>query len=347
MTSEIDGYGTSVAVTGTMIYDSAGNLLSETTGISSTAAYDHHATTSYGYDAMRRTTQVIEGYGSAVQRTTTTVYDSAGDVLSTKDPLGNVVSYGYDQQGRQTTQIDGYGSSVAVTGTMIYDAAGNLLSETSGSSSTVGYDQHTTTSYGYDAANRQSQVISGYGSSVAATATMVYDAAGNLLSETTGISATGSYDHHAATSYDYDSMNRQVTVISGYGTPAAVTGTMIYDSAGNLLSETTGVSTTGAYDHHATTSYGYDALNRATRTIEGYGSSVQRTTTTAFDAAGNTLSVTDPLGHITSYAYNALNQQTQVISAYGTSVAVTGTMIYDAAGNLLSETSGYSATDVP
>jgi YD repeat-containing protein len=73
-TQQIDAYGTSVAVTATLLYDAAGNLLSETTGQSTTASDDHHATTSYGYDALNRQTQIIERYRAGVF--------AAGDVRS-------------------------------------------------------------------------------------------------------------------------------------------------------------------------------------------------------------------------------------------------------------------------
>src|SRR5260370_12373022 len=91
---------------------------------------------------------------------------------------------------------------------------------------------------------------------------MLFDLAGNLLSQTDGISTTASYDHHTTTSYGYDSMNRQNQVIQGFGTSVAVTGTLIYDLAGNLLSQTSGISSTPTYDHHTTTNFSYSALNR-------------------------------------------------------------------------------------
>jgi RHS repeat-associated protein len=344
VTQEIEGYSTSVATTATMIYDTFGNLLSETTGISSTAAYDHHTTTSFGYDAMRRQTLLVEAYGTGLQRTTTTVYDGIGDTLYTTDPLGHIASFAYDQLGRTTTQIGAYGTSVAATTTMIYDNAGNLLSETTGQSTTASYAHASTTSFGYDAVNRQNKVITGFGAAEASTATMIYDLNGNLLSQTSGYSSTSTYTHVCTTSYGYDSMNRQNKVITAFGTSIAVTATMIYDQAGNLLSETSEISSTSSYDHHTTTSFGYDALNRQKSVTDAYGASIARTTTTAFDAAGNTLSVTDPLNQITSYAYDALNRQTKQIDGYGSSVAVTATMSYDAAGNLLSETTGQSTT---
>jgi RHS repeat-associated protein len=341
VTREIHGFGAAEQTSTTMIYDAAGNLLSQTSGIAS--ANQLLSTTSYAHDAMRRVTQTLEGFGSSVQRSSSSTFDGIGDVLSTTDPNGNVTSFAYDQIGRQITLIAGFGTAVATTTTTIYDNTGNTLSQTSGISTTASYDHHTTTSYGYDAVNRQNQVISGFGAADATTSTMIYDLAGNLLSQTDGISTTASYDHHTTTSYGYDAMNRQNQVIQGFGTSVAVTGTMIYDLAGNLLSQTSGISSTVSYDHHTTTSYAYDALNRG-QAIEAFGTNIQRTTTILNDAAGNTLSTTDPLGHITSYAYNALNQQTKVIQGFGTSVAVTGTMIYDSQGNVLSETDNQSTT---
>src|SRR5260370_42231888 len=106
---------------------------------------------------------------------------------------------------------------------MIYDNAGNVLSETSGSSTTASYDHHAITSYGYDAVNRLNQVIRAYGSTAASTATMIYDLAGNLLSQTDGISVTASYDHHTTARYGYDVMNRQNQGIEGEGTAEATT----------------------------------------------------------------------------------------------------------------------------
>jgi RHS repeat-associated protein len=345
-TTVVEGYGTAVATTATMIYDTAGNLSSETSGISSTVAYDHHTTTSYAYDGLRRETQLIEAYGTTLQRTTTTLYDAIGDVLSVTDPAGHIVSYAYDQVGRQTTEIDAYGTAIATTGTMIYDNAGNLLSLTTGSSTTTSYDHHATTSYGYDALNRQNQVISGYGAPEASTTTMAFDLAGNLTSETQGYSSTSTYTHATTATYAYDVMNRQTGVTQGAGSTVAVTATMAYDLAGNLVSETDSISTTSAsYDHHVVTSFAYDALNRQIGKTDAVGvTGLVRSSSTAFDAAGNVLSTTDALGHISSYAYNALNQKTTEIDAYSTPVAVTGTMAYDAAGNLLSETTGQSTT---
>jgi hypothetical protein len=55
--------------------------VSETTGIAS--SNQQKVTTSFGYDVLNRQTQVIEAYGvTGVQRTTTMIFDAAGNVLS-------------------------------------------------------------------------------------------------------------------------------------------------------------------------------------------------------------------------------------------------------------------------
>src|SRR5439155_17485015 len=144
--------------------------------------------------------------------------------------------------------------------------------------------------------------------------TMLFDAAGNLTSETTG--AASSNQQLVTTSYGYDALNRQNEIIEAYGVTAVQrTTTMIFDAAGNLLSETTGQASNSSYAHPLTTSYAYDAANRQTRVIDAFGTSLARTSTTVYDVAGRVSSTTDPLGHNTSYAYDALNRQTQAIDA--------------------------------
>jgi RHS repeat-associated protein len=186
------------------------------------------------------------------------------------------------------------------------------------------------TSYAYDSLNRQTLEIDAYGSSVAATTTTAYDAAGNVLYT---VDPAGH-----VTSYAYDSANRRTVEVDGYGSPVAATTTTVYDSAGNVL------STTDPLGH--VTSYAYDSANRRTVEVDGYGTGLQRTTTTAYDAAGNVLSRTDARGTITSYAYDSDNRQVAQIDAYGTGLQRTATTVYDAAGLTVRTTDalGYTTT---
>ena len=79
------------------------------------------------------------------------------------------------------------------TTTTAYDAVGNVRSTTN----PVG----ATTSYAYDALNRQTQMIEAYGSAVQRTTTTSYDAVGNVLSTTN--------PRGYVTSYAYDALNRR------------------------------------------------------------------------------------------------------------------------------------------
>jgi len=67
---------------------------------------------------------------------------------------------------------------------------------------------------------------------------------------------------------------------------------------------------------------------------------VQRTTTTAYDAVGNVLSVTNPRGIVTSFGYDADNRRVMEVDASGNSLQRTLTTVYDAVGNVLSRTDG-------
>jgi RHS repeat-associated protein len=302
-----------VSSTSTMVYDKAGNLVSETNGYSTIGTYSHIYVTSYLYDTLNRQIKVIQGYGTSLAAITTTVYDRAGNVLSTQDPVNNVTSFGYDADNRQNQIIRGYNnSSVSSTATMLYDPAGNLLSETDGIG-TVGYDHETVTSYGYDPLNRQTTVILAFGSALASTSVRAYDPNGNLTTLTTGISSTLAYSHIATTQYAYDVLNRQTSQTDPLG---HVTST-IYDADNNVIR---------TYDalNNATTMT-YDALNRLKTSQEPSGG----ISTTVYDAASNVIQTIDQLGHTTSYSFDSLNRQTQVTDARN---AITTTM-YDAAGN--------------
>ena len=81
-----------------------------------------------------------------------------------------------------------------------------------------------------------------------------------------------------------------------------------------------------------------DALGRQTKITQpdpdGAGSLTRPFTTFAYDAAGNLLSVTDPLNHVTSYEYDDLHRRIKITDAESGET----TFGYDSAGRLLSLT---------
>jgi RHS Repeat len=159
--------------------------------------------------------------------------------------------------------------------------------------------------------------------------TMAYDAAGHLVSQTTGqspgwlsqgtlyslwIDSEGNwkwlaptetapegwtpYAKPMTTNYGYDALGRQTKVVVAAQSPLFnQKTTMAYDAAGDLTSMTTpGTELTP----RVRTDYAYDALGRQTKATAGANvAGLSRTTTTQYDAANNVVQVTDPLGVIT------------------------------------------------
>jgi RHS repeat-associated protein len=201
-----------------------------------------------------------------------------------------------------------------------------------------------------------------------ATSTFVYDARGNVTSQT---DADG-----VATAYAYDTRDRLAEVQDATG------GRLIYifDSDGNRLSEEIrdggnvlkrkrsysydklGRMTTERDAQNRATTYEYDAASRQTAVVDALGhrtqhtyddlgrltqtvadaatGGIQATTQFTYDAAGNLRSVIDPKGLNTSYIYNTLGQLTQLQSPD------TGTTdyTYDVAGNRLTQTDARAIT---
>jgi RHS repeat-associated protein len=297
-----------------MIYDTAGNLLSETTGSSSTTSYDHHTTTSYGYDALNRETTRIDAYGvTGVQRTVTTVFDAAGEVQASIDALGNATTHTYDALGRET-QVQ----TPAGYATTVYDAASNVVNtiDANNNKSTFAYDalnRQTTatdplggvTSYSYDAANNRVNLIDPDNNKT----TFVFDALNRLTQQTDplGHSATFAYsatDHLTSTTdrdgrvdtFSYDALDRETgaTWLSSLGATVN-TLTFTYDAAGEQLT---------AADNNGTYTMAYDVLGRMTSEQEPYG----QVLTFTFDAASNRATRTDSQSGVATETYDALNR---------------------------------------
>jgi YD repeat-containing protein len=148
-------------------------------------SYPDLSTNQFPYDpTFHEPTVVVDGNGN---RTTMTYDQTTGELLTVTDALNHTTAYVY------------------------YPAGGTYA----GLVRTVTGPNGNVTSYGYDANRHVTTESDGYGSAVASTTTMLYDAAGNLLSETTGQSVTASYAHPSTTSYGYDPINRVNQQIDG------------------------------------------------------------------------------------------------------------------------------------
>lgn len=271
------------------------------------------------------------------------MFDAADNVWWVQDPRGVIASYVYDARDRRTDAYEGWKdgppTSYARRTTMTYDAVGNLISSSAGLSSTV--PQHRSVAgYAYDALNRRTAVTEAVAEPEQRTTTTLYDAADNVRE----VSRPRVPDNPLAgqpiptprnfvTTYAYNRLNQRTGVTEAVGATADQrSATMLYDANGNLLSVTTGLAPGNpTREHRITTSYAYDALDRPIKVIEAWNDdSVKRTTTTAYDAVGNVLAVTNPRGFSTAYDYDTLNRRIQMTDARGPVQTS-----YDAADNVV------------
>jgi RHS repeat-associated protein len=136
--------------------------------------------------------------------------------------------------------------------------------------------------------------------------TRVYDATGNLVSETDPLGRK--------TSIGYDLLGRPTSLVEAdpdgaTGPLTAPASTFVYGATGWLLSATNA--------NEATTRFEYDARGRQTKEIQPHPTSVHLldvgpTTTWEYDAAGRLTVEIDPLNRRTDYEYDSANRVTKV-----------------------------------
>jgi YD repeat-containing protein len=154
-----------------------------------------------------------------------TVYNNAGQVVSTRDPRGTVTAMSYDSAGRRQTTTAADGTSLARTNYIVYDKAGRVLRtitnwiddgnspdavDTQGSwvfdptSHGTNNDQNLINRFVYDNVGRITQRIDPMGHMT----TTNYRKDGRIMEMTDPETTT--------TAYRYDALNRRVRVVAGY-----------------------------------------------------------------------------------------------------------------------------------
>lgn len=325
-------------------YDNGGNLIAETdaAGNQTTYAYSkvnnliavtdgNGNTQKYEYDAVGQVVKHISAEGSITEY----AYDGRGNVAQVKNPLGYVTKYEYNFNSNliQTTSPRGAvtkytynnaGLQLSVTDAKgnttenKYDLDGKLLSETLANGLTYAYK--------YDKLGR----VIGISDNTGYETVLTYDKKGNVSSQT-------DQDGNKAC-YNYNDLNQLVSVVDASGAKTEYS----YDERGNLTSVTSpaGGKTVYSYDIldrmtvveqplTAALSYTYDAVGQLTVLTQG-----EKTITTGYDAVGNTVSVTNPLGDVQSYIYDKDNR---LVSAKDYLGNITKAK-YDGAGNVVSIT---------
>ena len=268
------------------------------------------AVTSWAYQFLTNTTAAFAGEGNREPAHR----QGASEPVRVQDPTENLVSAPGAHALRTCTDAAGQVSGE------VCDAAGRVLRQVSASGAV--------TEYSYDACGRVASVTDADGVMteyrydadsrlVAKTRagvvveSFVYDLCGRVLERRAGTKLVGRYAYDAAgrvvrcvdaawgtRSFSYDACGRVVKAVSGVG------GTCFfdYDGAGRLLA-------------------------RRVATSEGFA-----TTSYAYDAVGNVVSVTNPFGAVTKYAYDGAHRCTEVMNPDGSRVSYA----YDGAGEVAS-----------
>jgi RHS repeat-associated protein len=324
-------------------FDPRNNLTAHTDGLGHTSTFGYTA-----FDELNKITTptgkttviTVDDRGLATVisdprgKKTSMAYDAAGNLVSRTSPLGFKTVYGYDGAGRPTTETDPRGTAAGAdpddyTTRRVYDGLDRLRQS---------FEPGKTNPWitDYDALGQLSRSIDPEGGET----TYAYL---NVLGRTASVTDPNG----ELTAYAYTAAGRRSAVTD----PAGAKTTMAYDSRGNLSSvvsprgNVSGANpalftTTYTYDFNSnlvrarhpypgggfvTKDTGFDELNRATTSTDGFG----KVTTTRFDNNHNAVSTVDPLGGQTTLAYDADGLPTVVTAPTGGALRTE----YDAAGN--------------
>ncbi len=299
---------------------------------------------------------------------TLTLYNSANQVASTTDPLGNTTLYGYTSgvsgvpDGLRYCTVDAadygngkscpaYGLTQAGAATKTFDAQGDVLTSTDADGNTTAYTYGSAANPGLPTLTTDPD-----GQETADTYNGDGEVTTQVVSDTSGsYSATTQYAYGAVTGRKWCEVD-PLAYSQGTRCPASEptsppTGTpgytdTIYDSDGQVISTTNpiGGTTQYAYDgsgnKYCTVSPNNYAQN-ATCPAPG-ATSGSKVTVDVFDLDNRVVEETNPLGGVTTKTYDpAGNLRSQTVSS-GDSGApdVVTTYAYDGDNRVLSTTTG-------
>jgi len=250
-------------------------------------------------------------------RTSTFVYNAAGDLISATDPLGNERRFGADGAGRTTsatdalgftttTELNGVSAVTKITDPLVqdtrmtYDAAGRPVA-------VINPLNNTVESYQYDAGDHLTQKTD----ALLKSTLYSYNSGGRLASVT---------DRKGQlTSFTYDAQKRLTAITY----PDTGTQTRTYDAVGRLVEiREAGTAISYTYDNvsrvvlvatdnatgHNEVGYDYDTLSRVVRRTVNGGDP----TTYTYDNASRPITITYR-NQVTTYAWDNSNRLTSKI----------------------------------
>jgi RHS repeat-associated protein len=333
------GYGV-LNITTNFSYDYDGNLTQTTVPV----AGDQTDYTYYDNGWLHTTTRKLNATQNAV---TENFYNANGNLARVIDPRGNSQYFTYNEVDQMTASgmdIDAaINASGSITKSYTYTLLGQVetITDYEGNVTTMAYDEvgrlkykrtpqdNITVAFAYDKLGRTIRLIGPWKDSTttdgipndadsANIAMTDFDNAGRAIS--TSVNA------HTAIEYDYDDAGNMTQKTDGVG----LVTTFTYDNMDRLTE--TAVNPAGL---NIKSKNVYDHLGRVTEFIRAYLDSVETSTFYEYDDAGRvTKEYLETTTYDTDYAYNARGQTLTVTDANGK----TTTYEYDAGGRLIKET---------
>ena len=324
---------TTAGLTTTFSYDGSGNQLTKTltdTTSTSTPYSTNGQARTWTYTYSSHLLASVQTPRTDVTAVTGFTYDGLATLRSITDALGNVTNVTLAQTGGLPQNIvdpNGVkrGYSWDARQRLVYDevftTAANYTTyynrDAAGEITQMYPPDGTYRNYAYDTAHRLTEVSNRYNESVQYT----LDALGGTTQAKTYDSTPTLMRSHSAT---FDALGRKLTDVGG----ASQTTTFTYDKNGKALTVEDGNS-------HTTTRT-FDALGRLSTSTDANSGVV----TTSYDAHNRPLTVQDQNGHTTTYVYNGFGDVIQQTSPD------TGTTVYhyDNNGNLTQKVDAASVT---
>ncbi|WP_415882126.1 Ig-like domain-containing protein [Neptuniibacter sp. QD34_54] len=321
------------------VYDERGNQLSKTNDLGEVETATYNSSNDQLTQTDGEGNTVTFTYNSRGQELTITdsnnnpayvnSYDAFGNLLTVKDPdgnvagnningdglvslsrdmLGNDTTYTYDDDGNKLTETNPEGDIT----TYSYDENGNVLTESMERTLADGSLVNEVTTYEYDARNQL--IATNYPDGT--TTRTEYDALGNQV---VTIDA-----NNQSTTYEYDLYNRLTAIHYPDGTSTHST----YDLEGNKLTDTDQLN--------RETRYEYDKLNRLVLTVYPDLTEMR----TEYDRAGRVSAEVDANGNRTTFGYDKAGRRIWVENAD----QKRHHFVYDNNGNLIEETDALGRT---
>lgn len=230
-----------------------------------------------------------------------------------------------------TTNTFGANSGQSLTsqaspgGSTLSAVYGNTAPGTAYLPSSTSSDSGDQTAYHY---NGSGNLDSRTNSTLAATASLVYNTNGTVQTATAPLNAATGTTAANPTAYGYDSNFQLHTITPPTGTSLGVK-TLTYDNFGRLSTITDGRGNT--------TTYTYDKIDRKLTTAFSDGT---HTVTDTYSNAGQLLTSISATGTIT----NTYDQLGRLLTTVNTAGGGTETYTYDQASNLVTTTDGFGTT---